>query len=260
MEIYSDFLTLQLKDEISINTCVTDPPYNIGYKSWDKNNNKFVKEYLTKIYNMLDYNGTLWLFSHPKVVTEIITIAKDVGFIFHEENWVVWARQKGRGSSLHLKSTREDILHFTKSSKYTWNNMKVIREVIAPYKKDGRPRGWFINSEGNRVRWSGLGNVWTYSSPSWSTKYPDEQCHPAQKPFMIMHRLVLLSSNVHDTILDPFMGSGVTGIAALASDRKFIGIESDLNYYELSKSRLLKVSEFKKSKEFLTYQNTYDIL
>lgn len=260
MEIHGDFLTIVFKNEHKIDLCVTDPPYNIGYKDWDNNNNIFVEQYLTKIYNLLDTNGTLWLFSHPKVVIDVIQIAKKVGFIFHEENWAIWARQKGRGSSKHLKSSREDVLHFTKLSNYTWNNINTLREVIAPYKIDGRPRGWFINSDGDRVRWTGMGNVWPYSSPSWSSKFPDEQCHPAQKPFMLLHRLILLSSKVGDTVFDPFMGSGTTGIATLCEDRKFIGIEKDLTYYKLAKSRLAKTSEFKNSDNFLTYKNKYKIL
>ena len=70
----------------------------------------------------------------------------------HLENWVIWARQKGRGSSKHLKSQREDIFHITKSCTFVWNNLKIIRPVITAYIKDGKPRGWFLNEKGERVR------------------------------------------------------------------------------------------------------------
>lgn len=54
--------------------------------------------------------------------------------------------------------------------------------------------------------------------------------HPTQKPEALLERIVLASTNSGDTILDPFCGSGTTGVAALRHGRKFIGIDMDLSY------------------------------
>jgi site-specific DNA-methyltransferase (adenine-specific) len=61
--------------------------------------------------------------------------------------------------------------------------------------------------------------------------------HPTQKPLRLLYRIVLASTNEGDTILDPFSGSSTTGIAANLLGRKFIGIEQDKNFIELSKRR-----------------------
>jgi site-specific DNA-methyltransferase (adenine-specific)/modification methylase len=62
--------------------------------------------------------------------------------------------------------------------------------------------------------------------------------HPTQKPVKIMKKLIEIASNEGDTILDPFSGVGSTGIAALELNRKFIGIESDEEYFQASCIRL----------------------
>ena len=62
-----------------------------------------------------------------------------------------------------------------------------------------------------------------------------DKVHPTQKPIAYLERLILNSSNELDTVLDPFMGSGSTGIACKNLNRKFIGIELDKTYYEVSK-------------------------
>lgn len=63
--------------------------------------------------------------------------------------------------------------------------------------------------------------------------------HPTQKPIKLLKRLVEAATNPNDIILDPFCGSGTTGIAAKMLNRQFIGIEIDENYLSLAKNRFL---------------------
>ena len=63
--------------------------------------------------------------------------------------------------------------------------------------------------------------------------------HPTQKPIALLARLITAASREGDIILDPFNGSGTTGIVAALMNRKYIGIEIDLNYLKLSKERYL---------------------
>lgn len=65
--------------------------------------------------------------------------------------------------------------------------------------------------------------------------------HPTQKPIALMEHFVKLLSNPDEIVLDPFMGSRTTGVAALMNGRKFIGIELDSGYFNLTNSRLLQV-------------------
>jgi site-specific DNA-methyltransferase (adenine-specific) len=63
--------------------------------------------------------------------------------------------------------------------------------------------------------------------------------HPTQKPFDLLKRIVLASTNKNDVILDPFCGSGTTGVACRClGNRSFIGIEIDKNYCDLVRKRL----------------------
>lgn len=214
----------------SIDLIVTDPPYGINYDKWDNFTDyvDFTTTWMKEAYRVLKDSGTMWVFFAPTMIKEVLEAIDNTDFYNKLENWSVWARQKGRGSSKKLKSVREDVFHLVKNQKaYTWNDIKMLREVIVPYVKDGRPRGWFIDSmDGMRKRWTGLGNIWNYSSAFWKSK-TDPQIHRAQKPVMMLTKLLLLSSNEGETVLDPFMGSGSTGIASQLTNRNFIGIEKD---------------------------------
>ena len=62
--------------------------------------------------------------------------------------------------------------------------------------------------------------------------------HPTQKSLQLMEGIIGVHTNPNDIIMDPFMGSGTTGVAALKSGRRFIGIELDSSYYDIALNRL----------------------
>jgi len=66
----------------------------------------------------------------------------------------------------------------------------------------------------------------------------DLRCHPTQKPVELLEYLIRTYSNAGDVVLDNTMGSGSTGVACVNTDRKFIGIELDENYFEIAKKRI----------------------
>jgi len=67
--------------------------------------------------------------------------------------------------------------------------------------------------------------------------------HPTQKPLQLMERLIVLCTKPGDTVLDPFSGSGSTGVACVRNDRNFIGIELDPQYVKLSTQRIASALE-----------------
>ena len=87
-------------------------------------------------------------------------------------------------------------------------------------------------------------DVWTGSLTKPLEKR--EGKHPTQKPEYLLERIVLASTEEGQIILDPFCGSGTTGVEAVRFGRKFIGIDVSEDYLEISKRRLEKVYGYAK--------------
>jgi DNA modification methylase len=234
----------------TIDLIVTDPPYHVNYQNatWDKKDEFYTntEQWVKGCIRILKPHGSMWSFMSYQNVIPFIEICNKYATV-QLDNWSIWARNKGRGSTKKLKSLREDIIHVTKHPKiHTWNKLSVCREVIAPYVKDGRPRGWILDNEtGKRIRWTGLGNVFWYSAPQHNS-IAEKQYHPCQKPVMLMQRLILLSSNPQEVVLDPFMGVGTTPIACITTNRNYIGIENDPKWYNIAKDKIenLDITKF----------------
>ena len=75
--------------------------------------------------------------------------------------------------------------------------------------------------------------------------------HPTQKPLRLLYRIILASTKQGDTILDPFAGSGTTGIAANLLGRNFVGIEMDYNFIELGQRRRKEIEDSKTAEQML---------
>ena len=69
--------------------------------------------------------------------------------------------------------------------------------------------------------------------------------HPTQKTLRLLYRIILASTNENDTILDPFSGSGTTGIAANLIGRRYLGIEREQEFAEISRKRREEIDNFK---------------
>ena len=78
-------------------------------------------------------------------------------------------------------------------------------------------------------------SVWAIGTPKQSEKTFGK--HPTQKPVELLRRIILASTNIGDLVLDPFTGSSTTGIMAVELGRKFIGIDSEKEYLDLSIKR-----------------------
>ena len=78
-------------------------------------------------------------------------------------------------------------------------------------------------------------SVWALNTPqAWEKKFTK---HPTQKPIDLLRRIVLASTHKGDVVLDPFTGSSTTGLAAHMYGRKFVGMDTEKKYLELSKKR-----------------------
>lgn len=153
-------------------------------------------------------------------------------------NRITWEREKGRGSKINWKNSSEDIWFFTVSDDYTFNvdDVRLKRRVIAPYRVRGKPKDWSEEKDGN-FRLTHPSNLWTdLTVPFWSMRENTE--HPTQKPEKLLARIILASTKIGDLILDPFLGSGTTAVAAKKLGRHFTGVEMEEDYCLLALRRL----------------------
>jgi site-specific DNA-methyltransferase (adenine-specific) len=213
--------------ENSVDLIILDPPYNLSIDKWDRFTSEKYITLLEKTSNeckrILKDTGSLWCFSGWSSVE---VVRQQFCRNFKLRNWIIWDRIKGRGAKYNLVSTREDILWFTKSDKYVFNKQS------SSIKKVTKGMG-LKNGDDCRK----LSNVWTDISPivPWSTQRVE---HPTQKPEKLIERIIKISSNEGDMILDPFAGSGTTGMACKNLGRNYLLIEKEPEYIEIIKERL----------------------
>ena len=145
---------------------------------------------------------------------------------FTIQNWIAYDRLKGRGASKNLVSTREDILWYCKGNNPTYNKI---------YSNTPKKTGGLGTKNGQKNR--ALTNVWYDISPivPWSK---ERNGHPTQKPLQLLERCVTIWTNEYDTVLDFTMGSGTTGEACKKLNRNFIGIENNIDYFNIAEYRI----------------------
>ena len=237
--LYADTLTTRLIAEESIDLIVTSPPYNlnIDYKSCNdaqpyEEYLKFTKTWLKRCLKWLKNDGRMCLNipldknkgGHQSVGPDIIEIAKKVGVKY--QSTIIW--NEG---------------NISKSSAWgSWMSAS-CPYVIAPvelivllYKGEWKKRSGSKQSDITRnefISWTN--GVWTFKGES-----KRKIGHPAPFPVELPKRCIKLFSYVGDTVLDPFMGSGSTVIAAKQNNRHGIGIDFEMDYCQLAMERILK--------------------
>jgi site-specific DNA-methyltransferase (adenine-specific) len=231
----------------SVDLFFLDPPYYIsgnkkklnledGNRSdWDsqwKTKQEFydwIENVLHSAYNQLKETGSLYLCISWQHSHMFHLLLEKAGFTV--QNRITWKRDKGRGSNINWKSMHEDVFFATKHpTNYVFNidDVKIKKNVVAPYRnEDGSPKDWWVDENGNKVRLTYPGNIWTdLCVPYWSMnevksyaktkKTPNNtfQKHNTQKPKELVKRCILASSNIGDLVVDYFSGSGNTAISA----------------------------------------------
>ena len=222
--------------EGSVNQIFADPPYNLsgnGFQTvksgkmvdcnkgeWDiiEDIHDFNEIWIRECIRVLSDNGTIWisgtLHNHPSVGVAL----KKLGLWI--VNDVVWFKRNAAPllSKTRLAPSTELIWIASKSKKYffDYDTAKMI-------------------NGGKQMR-----NLWQINAQRHITS------HPTEKPEILLERIIMLGSKEGDTILDPFMGSGTTGVVAKRLKRNFIGIEISPEYYKMAKNRINGINSLEK--------------
>ena len=217
-------------DDKSIDLIITDPPYNLNkdygqmQDSLDFNQYlDFSHSWLSESKRILKDNGTIYVFMGMRYISYIYSILeRDLGF--HFNSWITWHYTQGIGKTKGYSPRHDDILMFTKSAKNFTFNLDNIRVPQKYYRSV------------NNMRGANPGNVWEFSHVHYCNK--NRQLHPTQKPEGLYERMILASSNINETVLDPFVGSGTALRVCQQLNRNCIGIDINNEYINIAKGRL----------------------
>jgi modification methylase len=218
----------------SVDVIVTSPPYNKkglvggkikpGNQVWKKFNIDY-SEYDDNL-SESDYND--WMVT---ILNEMMRIIKPTGSIFFNH------KPRRHNNKVHLPT---DFISKSNLSLYQliiWNRLSspnIRKDVLLPctehiyWLTKGKPKTYKENLDKQ------------FHSEIWTINPDKGSEHPAPFPEKLVENCILLTTEVNDLVVDPFLGSGTTTKVAKTLDRHYIGIELDKKYYEIAESRLNK--------------------
>lgn len=190
----------------------------------------FMKNRLVEMCRILTPTGSIYLHIDQRVVWEMKPL---MDTIFGKENFrnhIIWVYNSPGGSQGGSYSKKhDDILFYTKSDQNTFNVQRI------PYNSVWSERTKHLYHPDGKA----LGDSWT-DIGRLSTKNKERTGYPVQKPEELLERIIKVSSNPGDLILDPFCGSGTTCVVAKKLGREYIGIDEKIDAVEISRRRIPK--------------------
>lgn len=260
--IYHGDVIESLRDEIpdeSIDLVFVDPPYNIGkrfstfHDKWssDAEYAKWAYQWISECIRVLKPRGSLYLMTSTQSMPYFDLYVRDKLTILSR---IVWSYDSsGVQAKKYFGSMYEPILHCVKNPKaYCFNANDILVEA-----KTGAKRN-LIDYRGEVPKPYSTkkvpGNVWRF--PRVRYRMDEYEAHPSQKPEALLERIIRVSSNAGDTVLDPFSGTFTTAAVAKALKRKSISIESQDEYLKIGLRRVLEMNEHQGEKLEATPKNT----
>lgn len=221
----------------SIDMVLCDLPYNETGNKWDKKINipAVLKEYIRIIRN----DGCIALTGSFRFGVKIFN---EIGS-YYKYDWI-WQKENGTNApNVNFQPFRVHEYIFIYGKGRVTNGSRVAMKYN-PQKTPGYPYRQKSGKQSDNWK-GGLKNIVTNNESG--LRYPitvqkfnrdKEKYHPTQKPVALLEYLIKTYSNENDVVLDNTMGSGSTGVAAINTNRCFIGIEKDDDYYKIATKRI----------------------
>ena len=224
--------------DASIDMTFADPPFNLkkGYNSY-KDSLKlqeyldWCEKWISEMVRITKPTGSIFVHNIPKWLTFFSGfLNKQADF----KHWISWdAPTAPMGKT--LQPAHYGILFYAKDCK----QLKFY-EIRYPHKRARKSNLLAKDYGGKKGLLHPFGplvsDVWTDIHRVKHNKFRDE--HPCQLPIHLLERIILMSTDENDIVLDPFSGTGTTAIAAKRLGRRYIGFELDENYVEITKNKL----------------------
>lgn len=217
-----------VKNNIKVDHIITDPPYVISKKNnfstmksakrkgvdfgvWDE---KFdLTEWIYKYSKLVKKDGSIIIFCSYRYISYIIAALEDNDFIV--KDFIEWKKSNPMPRNInrrYVQDTEFAIWAVNKKAKWVFNKPEDVS---------------YLRS--------------SFTTPTVSGA--ERTIHPTQKSLEHLRHLIRVHTNEEQVILDMFMGSGTTGVAALIENRKFIGVEISEQYFEIAEKRIKNVEK-----------------
>lgn len=236
--IQGDSLEIMRKiPDNSVDVTFADPPFNLKKKYnsyYDKQEMEhylnWCKEWLKEMVRITKPTGSIFVHNIPKWLIYFGSYLNEIAIFRH---WIAW---NAMGSPLGktLLPNHYGILYYVKSDNFKFYDIRMLHKrcrkcnyVLQDYggkKNQMHPFGPLVS------------DVWTDIHRIRHKTRRDD--HPCQLPIHLIERLLLFSSDEMDIVFDPFVGTGTTAIAAKKLGRKYIGIDIDYKYVEITNNKL----------------------
>jgi site-specific DNA-methyltransferase (adenine-specific) len=221
----------------SIDMVFADPPFNLKKSYEQYEDDKETQDYLTWcnhwLYQMVRITkptGSIFVHNIPKWLTYYAAYLNDIAYFKH---WIAWDAM-GAPLGKTILPNHYGILWYVKSKDFKFYDIRSPHRTCRECKaliKDYGGKKHLAHPFGTLVS-----DVWTDIYRIRHTKRRDE--HPCQLPIHLLERLILMTTDAGDIVLDPFIGTGTTAIAAKRLARKYIGIDIDDKYVKMTKEKL----------------------
>jgi site-specific DNA-methyltransferase (adenine-specific) len=225
---------LHIVEADSVDLLIADLPYGTTACKWDV---IIPFEPLWEHLNRVCKQNAAMVFTASQPFTTVLIGSNLKNFRYE---WI-WEKPQGtnpmNAKVMPLKSHENIVVFYRK--KPTYNPQMWQSTPYSGFSSDTSTIGEVYGSAKSKHRDNPTGSRY----PKTIIRCKQEKgLHPTQKPVPLMEYLVNTYSNPGDTVLDPCMGSGSTGVAALNLNRNFIGIERDPTYFEIAQQRLNNLS------------------
>ena len=229
-------------------TVIADPPYyNVLKEDWDTQWDQlsdyldWSQTWVSQCMRILKDDGLCFIFGQlGKREHGFIHLMSQLCRSFQFHDLVIWDRVVGYNERRDsLTPAYEMILVLRKGEKVKFNKDSVripyVAKTIEMYLKDPR-----YKDKQERLKHLSQGKFATniLSVPSLKGASKEKCGHPSQKPLELITKLILLSTDAGDVVLDPFLGSGTTAVAATQQNRNWLGVELNEEYCAIARRRI----------------------